>query len=87
MEFQWAIIRLLIGLSLPTLVLLVVNTRCGTWCQDPTTKQETTEIDQQWGIPLLDGSGGDSKTDYGNYTQAIGVRLQQTLTRRCYCIW
>ena len=64
MEFQWAIIRLLIGLSVPTMVLLVVNLY-GTWCQDPTTKQETTEIDQQWGIPLLDGSGGDSnKTDW-----------------------
>jgi hypothetical protein len=68
MEFQWAIIRLLIGLSLPTMALLVLNLS-GSWCQADSTKQEMTELDQKWGIKLIDGiGGGGNTTDYGKPT-------------------
>eukprot|EP01043_Picozoa_sp_COSAG02_P003875 COSAG02_NODE_98_length_37150_cov_39.614207_4_plen_478_part_00 len=64
MEFQWAIIRLLIGLSFPTLVLLVINLT-GHWCEDVSEGKEMTEDDQSWGIPFLDGpSGDDTRPDY-----------------------
>ena len=62
MEFQWAIIRLLIGLSLPTLVLLFTNLT-GHWCKSK--GKEMAQNEQEWGIPLLDGTGDHSGTDYG----------------------
>ena len=67
MEFQWAIIRLLIGLSLPTLVLLGINLT-GHWCEDVSKGKEITEDDQDTGIPFFDGPSGDhTKPDYGEF--------------------
>ena len=59
MEFQWAMIRLLLGLCIPMTVIVIVNWQ-GTWCQDRDTKAMTSVVDPKWGIPLLDGVGGDS---------------------------
>ena len=59
MEFQWAVIRLLLGLCIPMAVIVIVNWQ-GTWCQDRDTKAIMSAVDKKWGIPLLDGVGGDS---------------------------
>eukprot|EP01043_Picozoa_sp_COSAG02_P029466 COSAG02_NODE_1835_length_10714_cov_7.585437_5_plen_477_part_00 len=79
MEFQWAIIRLLIGLSLPTLVLLGINLT-GHWCEDASKGKEMTEDDQETGIPFFDGPSGDpNKPDYGEF-QRPRVHLFLPLT-------
>ena len=57
-EFQWAMIRLLLGLCLPTLIVTAVNLS-GTWCQNH-TEGRNTATQQKIGIGML-----DSDTDSG----------------------
>ena len=58
-EFQWAMIRLLLGLCLPTLLVTAVNLS-GTWCRSH-TEGRNTAIEQRIGIGMLDSNTDDNE--------------------------